>query len=145
MRNLPEQRRRQKRERGFTLTELMVVIVIIGLLVTVVGPNVIGYLTQGKWTKVKADIRALDSAITTYTMRNNGRYPESIEELVLEDEYGNTYLNRETLPKDPWGNEYLYDPPGGGEKYRVYTYGADGAPGGEGDEQDYSNVDLRNE
>ena len=137
-------RKRQKRG-GFTLIELMVVIVIIGLLVTVVGPNVIGYLTQGKWTRVKADIRALNDAVDNYMLRNMGSFPDTLEVLILPDEFGHAYLNRETLPKDPWGNEYMYEPPSGGEKFLVLTYGADGAPGGQGDDRDYTNRDLLNE
>lgn len=124
--------------RGFTLAELMVVIVILGLLATVVAPNVIGYLTQGKVTKVKADLKALDGAIETYAMRNSGNFPDSIEKLIEPDEYGNAYLKQTTVPKDPWGNEYLYDPPmSSSGKYRIYSYGKDGIPGGEGEDQDY--------
>ena len=124
--------------RGFTLAELMVVIVILGLLATVVAPNVIGYLTQGKVTKVKADLKAIDGAVETFAMRNNGKFPNSLEQLIEEDEYGHAYLKQTSVPKDPWGNEYLYDPPvSSSGKYRVYSYGADGIPGGEGEDQDY--------
>lgn len=136
---------RTSQRRGFTLAELMVVIVIIGLLVTVVGPNVLKYLTQGKWAKVKADIHAIDGAVTNYAIFNAGNFPDDLQLLVTPDENGNAYLNRETVPKDPWSNEYLYDPPGGGNKFRIYTYGADGSPGGEGDDRDYDNHMLRNE
>ena len=134
-----------RRRRGFTLAELMVVIVILGLLATLVVPNVIGYLTQGKMTKVKADIRALDEAIVSYNMFNSGRWPESLEKLIEKDMNGNAYLKQTKVPKDPWGNEYKYEPPMTGNQYRIYTLGADGIPGGEGDDRDYSNEDLNAE
>jgi len=133
------------RRAGFTLAELMVVIVILGLLATVVAPNVIGYLTQGKWTKVKADIKALDDAVNAYAARNMGKFPETLQALVDPDDYGNSYLKRKTIPKDPWQNEYRYDPPMSGSEYRIYTYGADGIPGGEKDDQDYDNIMLQEE
>ncbi len=136
---------KSSKRRGFTLAELMVVIVIIGLLVTVVGPNVLKYLTKGKWVRVKADIHTLDGAVTNYAIFNAGNFPDTMQLLVEKDANGNAFLNRDTLPKDPWGNEYLYEPPGGGNKFRIYTYGADGAVGGEGDDADYDNHMLRNE
>ncbi len=133
------------KRRGFTLAELMVVIVIIGLLVTVVGPNVMQYLGKGKMARVKADIYGIVQGVESYAALNMGNFPDDLQLLVTPDENNITYLNRETLPKDPWGNEYLYDPPGGGNKFRVYTLGADGSQGGEGDDADYDNHMLRNE
>ena len=134
---------RPRKARGFTLAELMVVIVILGLLATVVAPNVFQYLTKGKWTRVKADIKAIDDAVQSFGVMNMGKYPQSIEDLVTEDEYGNSYLKQSSVPKDPWGNEYMYDPPlSSGGKHRIYTYGADGIPGGEGDDKDYDNSML---
>ena len=136
---------RTSKRRGFTLAELMVVIVIIGLLVTVVGPNVLKYLGKGKETRVKADIYAIVQGVESYAALNMGNFPDTLQLLVDKDENGNSYLNRDILPKDPWGNEYLYEPPGGGNKFRVYTNGADGSVGGEGDDADYDNHMLRNE
>ncbi len=77
------------KRRGFTLAELMVVIVIIGLLVTVVGPNVLKSLSKGKWTKVKADIRVIDEAVTNYAIFNAGNFPDDLQLLVTPDEDGN--------------------------------------------------------
>ena len=135
---------RANRRMGFTLAELMVVIVIIGLLVGLVGPNVMGYLTQGKVTTAKADLRSLDEAVTSFAMRNDGKYPDSLEALVTPDENGYTYLDRKSVPLDPWKNEYMYDPPSpGNPDPRVYTYGKDGAPGGEGDDADIDNISIK--
>ena len=137
---------RANRRMGFTLAELMVVLVIIGLLVGLVGPNVMGYLTQGKVTTAKADLRSLDEAVTSFAMRNDGKYPDSLESLIEEDEYGNSYINSKIVPKDPWGNEYMYEPPfAGSNEYRIYTYGKDGLPGGEGESQDFDLDWLRSQ
>ena len=95
--------------------------------------------------KAKADIVSISSAIDQYTIENNGRYPESLEVLVTPDENGFTFLGQETVPKDPWGNEYGYEPPPPGtQSFRVISYGADGLPGGEADARDLDNVMIRN-
>jgi general secretion pathway protein G len=130
--------------RGFSLAELMVVIVIIGLLATLVVPNVLSRLTTGQVGKAKADIVAIEGAINEYAIRNMGRYPESLEALITPDESGLAYLDRESIPKDPWGVEYQYEPPGPGTvKFRVLSYGADGEPGGEGKDRDIDNVMIK--
>ena len=140
-------KKQTEKRAGFTLAELMVVIVIIGLLVTVVMPNVIGYLAQGRWARVQADIRAIDNAVERYNVMNGARYPNSLDDLLQPDINGHAYLKKKSLPKDPWGNEYMYDPPSSGSSadYRIYTYGADGAPGGEADDRDYDQIDLQEE
>jgi sulfur carrier protein ThiS len=61
--------------------------------------------------KAKADIVSIESACKEYAIQNQMKYPESLQELITPDETGFTYLNKETVPKDPWGNEYLYEPP----------------------------------
>ena len=137
---------RANRRMGFTLAELMVVIVIIGLLVGLVGPNVMGYLTQGKVTPAKAHLRPLDEAVTSFAMRNDGKYPDSLESLIEEDEYGNSYINSKIVPKDPWGNEYVYNPPGGGNnEFELFTFGRDGVAGGEGEDRDVSYAMVRDQ
>ncbi len=130
---------------GFSLAELMVVIVIIGLLATIVLPNVLGRLFTGQTGKAKADIMSIEQALNSFAVENGGRFPDSLEALVTPDENGNSYLDRETVPKDPWGNEYIYEPPGPGQaKPIVRTYGADGAPGGEDKDRDFDNVMIKN-
>ncbi len=138
-------RRRTSGRRGFTLAELMVVIVIIGLLATLVVPSVIKRLFTAQAGKAKADIVSIAQAVEGYMIENNGRFPESLEELVTPDPNGLTYLDRETVPRDPWGNEYIYEPPAtGSTKYRVLTYGDDGVPGGEGSARDMDNIMIKN-
>ena len=130
---------------GFSLAELMVVIVIIGLLATLVVPNVVRKLFVANVAKAKADIVSISEACDEYAVENQGKYPESLQELVTPDEIGHTYLNRETVPTDPWGNEYQYEPPGGGNvKPTVTSFGSDGVPGGEGDAKDMTNHQIRN-
>ncbi|HED65508.1 MAG TPA: type II secretion system protein GspG [Planctomycetes bacterium] len=135
---------RSARRSAFTLAELMVVIVIIGLLATLVVPNVVAKLAAASSKKAVADITTISGAIEEYTINNNGRYPDSLDVLIQEDERGYKILNRDTLPKDPWGNEYYYEPPvGGGQNFIVGSYGKDGIPGGEGDNADITNVTIR--
>jgi general secretion pathway protein G len=128
---------------GFSLAELMVVIVIIGLLATLVVPQVVSSLGRAFGGKVKADIMALDSALREYAIQNAMKYPDGLDELIIPDENGYTYLKQKSIPTDPWGVEYMYDPPAPGRpEPRVYSLGKDGAPGGEGENADISNLKL---
>ncbi len=130
---------------GFTLAEMMVVIVILGLLATLVVPNVLQRLATAFTGKVKADIVAIESALEEYAINNSGRYPESLEALVTPDVNGHTYLKQTSLPKDPWKNEYVYERPGPGQPYaRIATLGKDMQPGGEGEDRDIDNLMIRN-
>jgi len=130
---------------GFTLAELMVVIVIIGLLATLVVPNVVQKLFVANKAKAKADIVEIANAVNQYAIQNGGRYPDSLEALVTEDSNGFTILDRDTIPVDPWGNEYRFEPaPSGTQKFRVISYGKDGIPGGEGDDADMDNIMIKN-
>jgi len=134
------------RRGGFTLAEMMVVIVIIGLLATLVVPNVIQRLSTAMGGKVKADIVQIENALNEYAIENAGKYPESLEALVTPDVRGHTFLNTTRIPRDPWKNEYMYDPPTPGQpKPRIYTYGKDGQPGGEGDDADIDSITIRDE
>jgi len=126
---------------GFSLAELMVVIVILGLLATIVVPNVLGYLAKGNATVVKSDISQICTAIDTYMTLNGGKAPESLEMLEQPDENGHSLLKK--VPNDPWKNPYVYEPPLGKQEYRVISYGKDGAPGGEGDDADIDNISIR--
>jgi general secretion pathway protein G len=137
----PTHRARSRRS-GFTLAEMMVVIVIIGLLATLVVPNVLRRFFQAATTKARTDITGIESAMTEFAINNGMKYPDSLEILVTPDENGHTYLNTTKLPKDPWGNEYQYDPPQSGQpKPRIYSFGRDGQPGGEGEDRDIDNLD----
>ena len=129
--------KRHAGQEGFSLAELMVVIVIIGLLATVVVPNVVQKLFVAKKGAAKASLTTLYNAAEDYSLQHNGKWPDSLEQLVTPDENGQRYLRQTEVPMDPWGNPFLYEPPRAGESSPVIaTYGADGAPGGTGDDED---------
>ncbi len=129
---------------GFSLAELMVVILIIGLLTTLVVPRVIDSLGEAKWGKVRADLGSIAGALNQYAMNNGGECPNSLELLVQNDDNGKRYLNVTIVPKDPWSNEYVYNPPEGINEFEVICYGKDGVPGGEGDDRDLTHQDVAN-
>ncbi len=130
---------------GFTLAEMMVVIVIIGLLATLVVPNVLKRFSAATTGKARVDIMSIESALKEYAINNGGKFPDSLEVLVAPDVNGNTYLEGKSVPKDPWRNEYMYEPPSppGQPQPRVYSLGKDGQPGGEGDDSDFDNITIR--
>ena len=138
----PLKRRQRARQSGFSLAELMVVIVIIGLLVTVVAPNVISKLSTSQVGVAKASISAIEDACTQYYLDNNS-YPETLEQLVTVDDAGAKYLNQETVPKDPWGQEFILEVDG--DEILIWTYGADKSEGGEGKNRDFNNKMIRNQ
>jgi general secretion pathway protein G len=122
---------------GFTLVELMVVIVIIGLLATVVIINVLPATDKAAKTKAKADVATLEQGVEMYRL-NKLHYPSGDEGLKAVSAEG--YVKR--LPKDPWGNPYRYAAPGrNGAAFEIYSYGADGREGGEGQNADIGNWD----
>lgn len=132
---------------GFTLLEVMVVMVIIGILAALIVPNVMGRLDDAKVTAAQSDISGLASALKMYRL-DNGRYPTSeqgLQALVVKPDTDpvpknwktNGYLDK--LPRDPWGNDYKYLQPGLHGEFDVFTQGADGAPGGEGLDADLGN------
>ena len=123
-------------ERGFTLVELMVVILIIGLLATIVIINVMPATDQAAVTKARADIATLESGVEMYRLKHMN-YPggDGLQLLVSE-----RLVKR--LPKDPWGNPYRYAAPGrDGREFEIYSYGADGREGGEDQDADIGNWD----
>ena len=135
---------RRKRS-GFTLVELMVVIVIIGLLATVVAINVLPSQDRAMVGKAQADISVLEQAIETYRL-DNLTFPDDLQALVAppaglprpERYRQGGYVRR--LPEDPWGNPYQYRRQSAhGGQFDVYSWGADGREGGEGDDADLGN------
>ncbi len=135
------------RQSGFTLVELMVVIVIIGLLATVVMINVMPSQDRAMTEKARADVSVLEQALETYRLENFA-YPTTEQGLdaLLRPPAGlarperyrkGGYVRR--LPQDPWGNPYQYRRPGRNGAFDVYSLGADGAEGGEGDNADIGN------
>ena len=128
---------------GFSLAELMVVIVILGLLATLVVPNVMRNLFRANRAIAQADISAIAQSVTDYAVDHSGKYPERIEDLITPDESGHAFLSNYTsAPKDPWKNEYVYQPPQSGQSFKVMSYGRDGQPGGEGDDADIDNISM---
>ncbi len=130
---------RGKTGRGFTLIEVLVVIVILGILASFVVPNIMDKPGQAKTTKAKSDVRTIESALNMYKLENHD-YPgtdEGLEALV-----GNE-LPR--LPTDPWDNAYFYLNPGQNGVIDIYSLGRDGAQGGEGEDADIGNWNLSGE
>ncbi len=131
----------QKRRRGFSLIELIVVLVILGLLATVVGPKVMERLGKGKSEIAKIQISQLGSALGLFRF-DVGRYPTSSEGLhaLIEDpgmqSWSGSYVDKKTLPKDPWGRDYRYRAPGQYGEYDLWSLGADGQEGGQEDSAD---------
>jgi general secretion pathway protein G len=134
-------------ERGFTLLEIMVVVVIIGLLAAIVVPEFIGNIDTAAINRARQDIRGIETALDLYRL-DNFRYPnteDGLEALVTnpgEDAAPNwkPYLRR--VPTDPWNHPYQYAYPGQHGNYDVFTLGADGREGGEGPDADIGNWDL---
>lgn len=124
-------RRHGRSDAGFSLAELLVVIVILGLLVGVVAPNVFRYLFTGQEARVRLDLTTINGAIENFAIDNRGLPPDSLDQLVEPDpNTGETYLKGNRIPLDPWGNEYQYEPPSGGQGYRLFSFGEDGQLGG---------------
>lgn len=128
---------------GFSLVEMMVVLVLIGLLAGLVTVNVRHYLSKGRQKVVEADMRSIEMALDTY-YASEGRYPansEGLEALRRAADGGEPLLKDD--PRDPWGNRYQYISPGrDGEPYEVLCYGADGREGGTGEAADISTANL---
>lgn len=132
---------------GFSLAELMVVIVILGLLATVVVPKVMEKLAFSQVGKAKLDITSIGNAVTEYAVMNGGRYPDSLEDLITPDVNGNKFLEYKEVPKDPWGHPYSYEklPSGEGPDFFVWCYGKDGSQGGEGDDRDFNQQMIKDQ
>lgn len=140
----------RRRNNGFTLIEIMVVVVILGILAAIVVPKVMDRPDSARITKAKQDIRALESALNLYKL-DNFNYPSTDQglEALVRKPSGNPeprnwkqggYLDR--LPKDPWGNDYQYLQPGVRGEIDLFTFGADGRPGGDGMNADIGNWNL---
>jgi len=138
--------------RGFTLIELMVVIIILGILAMYVMPKIMGRPDEARQVKARLDIASLETAIKLYKL-DNGMYPgteQGLQALVAQPETGTLakkwrkggYLEKNRVPKDPWGNEYIYLCPGVNDDYDIISYGADGVSGGEDKNKDINSWDI---
>jgi len=137
--------------KGFTLIEIMVVIVILALLAALVGPKLIGRSDDAKVTDTKVQIKNIETALKLYKL-DNGNYPtteQGLAALVTKPTTGlipknykdEGYLESKKVPKDPWGSDYIYLSPGEHGDFDIYSFGADGVKGGEGKSADITSWD----
>ncbi len=137
---------------GFTFIELMVVIVILGILATIITINFMDAPDEARQNKARMDIVALEAALKLYKL-DNGVYPsteQGLQALVETPTVGvlprkwrrGGYLEKKKVPKDPWGNDFVYLSPGLQGDYDIICYGADGSVGGEDAGKDISNWDV---
>jgi general secretion pathway protein G len=139
----------KRAERGFTLIELMVVIIILGILAMWVAPKIMSRPEEAKQVKARLDIQNLETALKLYKL-DNGVYPtteQGLQALVEKPETGiipkkwkeGGYLEKGRVPADPWGNDFVYLSPGLQGEFDIISYGADGVPGGENENRDINN------
>ncbi len=137
---------------GFTLIELMVVIVILGILAGLIVPRIMGRPDEAKQLKAKMQIETIETALKLYRL-DNGSYPttdQGLEALIARPETPPVprkwreggYLEKGKLPSDPWGNAFVYLSPGVNGEFDLVSYGADGVSGGEGKNSDINNWDV---
>lgn len=138
---------------GFTLIEIMVVVVILAMLAAIVGPKLMGRTDDAKVTDAQVQIKNIETALKLYKL-DNGSYPSTEQGLgalvakptvgVIPKSYKDGgYLESKKVPKDPWNNDYLYVSPGEHGDYDLFSYGADGAKGGDGKNADISSWDTK--
>lgn len=141
-----------KNNQGFTLIEIMVVVVILGLLAGLVIPNIINRTDDARKTTAATQIQSIEMALKLYKL-DNGQYPTSeqgLQALVEPPSVGRLakkwreegYMEK-GIPKDPWGNDYVYVSPGLHGKFDLMSYGGDGEPGGEGIDADINNWEIQ--
>jgi len=146
--------RRIRGSAGFTLIEIMVVIIILGLLAAIVMPRIVGETDRARYEQAKVQMRILEDALKRYKL-DNGRFPttdQGLESLVAPPTTGvvprnyptGGYLDKPVVPTDPWGNNYVYVSPGqNGPDFDLKSFGADGLEGGEGYDADLESWRLQ--
>jgi len=138
--------------RGFTLIELMIVIVILGIMAGILVPRIMGRPDEARQLKAKIVIEGLETALKLYKL-DNGMYPNTSQGLQALIEQPETeplpkkwrkggYLEKGRLPKDPWENDFVYLSPGIHDDYSIMSYGADGVPGGEDKNMDINSWEI---
>jgi general secretion pathway protein G len=137
---------------GFTLIEIMVVIIILGILATLIAPRLMDRPEEAKQIKARIQIASLETALKLYKL-DNGMYPDTeqgLQALVEKPETGQTsgkwrkggYLEKGRVPRDPWKNEFIYLSPGMHGDYDIISYGADGVPSGEDKNKDINSWEI---
>jgi len=133
---------RKNAELGFTLLEMLVVLGIIAMLAGLVGPQVMKQLGGAKTKTAKVQIEDLSATLDMYHL-DMGKYPtteQGLQALVERPDdakrWNGPYLSKNKVPQDPWGSDYKFESPGQKGKFDLYTFGADGTEGGDGEDQD---------
>jgi general secretion pathway protein G len=134
---------RHRPARGFTLIELLVVLLILGMIAGIAGPQIMNYLGDSKAKAAKLQIGEFEGTLDLYKL-DVGRYPdgqEGLQALVqapsgAADRWHGPYLKKKAVPKDPWGNDYVYTAPGKHGNFDIVSLGADGKEGGDGENKD---------
>ena len=139
-------------EHGFTLIEILIVIVILGILAGLIVPRIMGRPEEARRMKARVQIESIETALKLYKL-DNGLYPsteQGLQALVEAPTIGQAprkwrkggYLEKGRVPKDPWDNDYVYLSPGLHGDFDLISYGPDGEPGGEGMDEDINNWEL---
>ena len=147
-----KRRRIKNNNSGFTLIELMVVIVILGILAGLIIPRIMGRPEEAKQLKAKMQIESLETTLKLYKL-DNGMYPDTeqgLQALIEQPETGalpknwrkGGYLEKGRVPKDPWENDFVYLSPGAHGDYDIISYGADGVPDGEDKNRDINSWEI---
>lgn len=132
--------------KGFTLLELLIVLIIIGLLAALVGPKLISRVGESRQKAAKVQIEMLSTSLDTFRL-DTGRYPneeQGLDALINAGEIKNwngPYLKKKFVPKDPWGNDYIYRHDSEAKEFAIVSLGADNAEGGTGDDADISSLE----
>lgn len=143
---------KKNKNRGFTLIEIMVVIVILGILVSFVAVNIMDKPDEARQLKARMDISSLETAVKLYKL-DNGVFPsteQGLQALIEPPTVGQLsrkwraggYVEKGKIPTDPWGNEYIYLCPGLHGEFDIISYGADGEQGGEGKDEDINSWEI---
>lgn len=122
--------KKMRNQRGFTLIEILVVVIIIGFIASLIAPNIMGRFERSKEEIAKAQIDMLSSGVMSFKVDMN-RYPVKLEELIQskDPKWRGPYLSKQALPKDPWDRDYVYKAPGEHGPFDLYSLGTDGTLG----------------